>query len=69
MRLQFQTSFGSFIEGRVIDVEVPLVPELLEWLERGIVKALPAEGEELALAPAPSETAVRPRPRITKGKT
>jgi hypothetical protein len=63
VRLQFQTSFGAFIEGRIIDVETPLGPELTEWLERGIVKALPDEGDSVALAQAQSEKAVRPSPR------
>lgn len=63
VRLQFQTSFGAFIEGRIIDVETPLGPELTEWLERGIVKALPEDGETVAITPAQSEKAVRPSPR------
>jgi len=61
MRLQFMTSISDgYVEGRVIDVARP-TPQHLDWLRRGILKALPDREAETALAPAAVEQAIARR--------
>lgn len=61
MRLQFTTSTSDgYVEGRVIDVAHP-TRQHLDWLQRGIVKALPDRDTETALAPAAVEQAITRR--------
>lgn len=76
MRLQFTTSVSEgYIEGQVIDVPRP-APQHLEWLRRGVLRALPDIETETVLTPEAVEKAIarrsgrgRRRPsRPVKGK-
>ena len=71
MRVRFLTSVGgaycSYIEGRVLDLPDPLPAPFRDWLQQGVIAVEPAE--ELALAPAAVEQAVRRRnPRRRRGR-
>jgi hypothetical protein len=60
MKLKFTTSTGALIEGRVIDVEPPLGPDVAEWIRLGVLVPV-HETDEVTLPPEAVEKAIARR--------
>jgi hypothetical protein len=67
MKLKFTTSTGALIEGRVIDVEPPLGPDVAEWVRLGVLVPV-HETDEITLPPAAVEKAIARRNSTTHQK-